>query len=83
MSFRSCLKTTKISLSRNGGCKKLAENPPLKRICTQNVLGEMYVKSSLVLIWCIKKETTPKIMAKLLDVLRDLASEELLSYELK
>jgi hypothetical protein len=72
-----------LSLQRYGGVKKLAENPPLNRICTKTVLGGMYVKSSLVLMWCIKKKTTSKIMAKLLDVLRDLISDGLLRYEMK
>jgi hypothetical protein len=72
-----------LSLSRYGGVKKLAENPPLNRICTQKVLRGMYLKSSVVLMWCIKKKTTSKIMAKLLDVLRDLVSGDLLRYEMK
>jgi hypothetical protein len=72
-----------LSLSGYGGCKKLAENPPLNRISTRRVLGEMRVKSSIALMWCIKKKTTPKIMAKLLDVLRDLISDGLLRYEMK
>jgi ankyrin repeat protein len=71
-----------LSFSRYGGCKKLAVNPPLNRICTQKVLGGVYVKSSFLLMWCIKKKTTPRTMAKLLDVLRDLVSSELLRYEM-
>ena len=73
-----------LSLSRYGGCKKLAENPPLDRICTRRVLREMHVKSSRVLVWCIKKMTTSRTMAKLLDVLRDLITRsDLLTYEMK
>jgi hypothetical protein len=73
-----------LSLSRYGGCEKLAQNPPFDRICTRRVLGEMRVKSSRVLMWCIKKKTTQRTMAKLLDVLRDLITRsELLSYEMK
>jgi hypothetical protein len=72
-----------LSLSRYGGCKKLAENPPLNRICTRRVLEEMYVKSSFMLMFCIKKKTTARIMAKLLDVLRDLISSDLLRYKMK
>jgi hypothetical protein len=72
-----------LTSSRYGGCKKLAENPPLNRICTSKVLGEMRVKSSVVLMWCMKKKTTPKIMARMLDVLRDLITDDLLRYEMK
>jgi hypothetical protein len=72
-----------LSLSRYGGFTKLAENPPLNRICTRRVLREMYVKSSFVLMWCIKKKTTTRKMARLLDVLRDLVSGKLLEYEMK
>jgi thymidylate kinase len=72
-----------LSLSRYGGFKKLANSPPLNRICTRRALSEMYVKSSVMLMWCIKKKTTSRTMAKLLDVLRDLVSSDLLCYELK
>jgi ankyrin repeat protein len=72
-----------LSLSRYGGCKKLVENPPLKRICARRVLNEMRVKSSVALMWCIKKKTTHKIRAKLLDVLRDLITDGLLRYDMK
>jgi hypothetical protein len=73
-----------LSLTRYGGCKKLAQNPPLDRICTRRVLGEMHVKSSRVLMWCIKKKTTARTMAKLLDVLREMITRsELLCYEMK
>jgi hypothetical protein len=72
-----------LSLSKCGGCKKLAENPPLNRICTRRVLREMYLKSSFALMWSIKRKTTPRTMARLLDVLRDLISSDLLRYETK
>jgi hypothetical protein len=72
-----------LTLSRYGGCKKLAESPPLNRICTRRVLTEMYVKSSVVLMFSIKKKTAPRTMAKLVDVLRDLISSDLLRYEMK
>jgi hypothetical protein len=73
-----------LSLSRYGGCEKLAQNPPFDRICTRRVLGEMRAKSSRVLMWCVKKNTTSRTMAKLLDVLRDLITRsELLCYEIK
>ena len=73
-----------LSLSRYGGCKKLAEKLPLDRICTRRLLEEMHVTNSRALIWCIKKKTTSRTMAKLLDVLRDLiTSSELLCYEMK
>ena len=39
-----------LSLSQYGGTKKFAENPPLNRICTRRVLGELHVESSLMLI---------------------------------
>ena len=43
----------------------------------------MYVKSSVMLVWCIKKKTKPRTMAKkLLDVLRDLISDGLLRYKM-
>ena len=72
-----------LSLPRYGGFKKLAENPPLNRICTRRVLGKMHVRSSVFLMWCIKNQTTQETMARLLDVLRDLVSDGLLCYEKK
>ena len=71
-----------LSLSLYGGCEKLANTPPLNRICTRKVLGEMHVKSACVLMWCIKKNTKSLTMAKLLDVLRDLVSGDLLRYKM-
>jgi hypothetical protein len=47
------------------------------------VLGKMRVKSSCMLLWCIKKATKPEIMARMLDVLRDLITDGLLRYEMK
>ena len=72
-----------LNSSRYRGFKKLAANPPLNRICTKRVLGGMRVESSLMLIWCIKKKETPRRMAKLLDVLRDLVTSDTLCYKME
>ena len=64
-----------LSLALYDGIKKLANTPPLNRICTSEVLKEMHMKSSVMFMLCVREKTEPYVMAKLLDVLRDLITD--------
>jgi hypothetical protein len=70
-----------LSSSRYGGLQKLVDTPPLSRVCTRNVFGEIHVKSARVMMWCISKKLNSRAMAKLLDVLRDLITGGLLCWK--
>ena len=53
---------------------------PLKLL---NKIEIQTAKGAVMLMWCVKKKTMPRRMARLLDVLRDLVSDNLLSDEVK
>jgi hypothetical protein len=69
-----------LSLTRNG-MTKLIQNPPLNYTCTREVLKERHLNSAMMLMLCIKKQTTSQTMARLIDPLRDLISGDLMRYE--
>ena len=72
-----------LSLTPNG-LAKLVQDPPQNRACTIKLLIETYLNSSVTLMLCVKRLTTPEKMAKLLDpLLRDLISGDLLRYEME
>jgi hypothetical protein len=60
--------------SGQGAFKKLVDTPPLSRVCTRVVLGDMHAKSARVMICCVKKTSHCRVMAKLVDVLGDLVT---------
>jgi ankyrin repeat protein len=72
-----------LTLSRYGGCTMLSRTLPLDHTCTRRVFREIHVKSSVMLLWVMKKRHQPATMAKLADVLRDLIASKLLCYDVR
>jgi hypothetical protein len=72
-----------LSSARYGGVKKLADNPPSGRICTLKVLGDMQKKNACVMMLCVKNKADSRTMARLVDILRDMVTGELLRWKVR